>query len=168
MAVQGLAAFFKDKLGNYKFPYTIAKLVWMGEERLDNIITGLRSKDTYLENKILNSAEYGYTDAVSGSVAASTWTQLQSVTLTKGTYILTGKMQVPPSGTGGAFALRFGHELGAEYVSQVYHSTVGMAVEKTSHIVVGDEPVTVTLQGWSTILSNYQSVRIRWIKIRRD
>lgn len=119
-----------------------------------------------INDSLNNIAEYGHTDAVSGSVAASTWTPLQSVTLTKGTYILTGKMQVSPSSTGGVFAIRFGHE--SEYVSQVYHATFGMALEKTSHIIVGDEPVVVTLTGYATIVSNYNSVRIRWLKINKN
>lgn len=119
-----------------------------------------------LNDRLNSIAEYGWTDAVTGSVAAGTWTNLQTVTLSKGTYLLTGKMQVAPSGTGAAFAVRFAHE--SEYVSQVFHSVIGMALEKTSHIVVGDTPVTVTLTGYSTIVANYNATRIRWLKINKD
>lgn len=81
-------------------------------------------------------------------------------------YQLVGKMQVPPSGSNSsfwAFALRFTFE--TEYDSQVYHSTVGMAVEKTSYVAIGDTPTTINLAGYTSVLSNYGSARIRWKRI---
>lgn len=114
-------------------------------------------------DSISGIGETGMTDSGAGSVQAATWTTIQSVTLPKGVYKLVGKMQVPPSGTGAAFAIRFTFE--PEYVSQVYHSVIGMAVEKVSYVAIGDTPTTINLAGYSTIVSNFGSARIRWEKI---